>query len=78
MSSYVPAPTPTTYGHPPANNQNQGNGFAVAALVLGIIPTGVIGIIFGILGLVVWLLLNIAFGIVATRWAVGGKGLATP
>jgi hypothetical protein len=49
----VPAPTaPPPYGYPPANNQNQGNGFAVAALVLGIIPTGVLGIIFGILGLI--------------------------
>ena len=48
----MPTPTSTTYGQPPATNQNQGNGFAVAALVLGILPTGVIGIVFGILGLV--------------------------
>ena len=51
MSSYMPAPTTTTYGNS-VNNQSQGNGFAVAALILGILPTGVIGIIFGILGLV--------------------------
>jgi hypothetical protein len=28
----------------------------------------------GIIGLVVWLLLNVAFGILATRWAIRGKG----
>jgi len=56
-------PISTTYGHPPVNNQNRSNGFAVAALVLGILPTGVIGIIFGILGLV-------------RAGKVGGKGRA--
>jgi hypothetical protein len=62
VSNYIPAPTATTYGYS-ANNQNQSNGFAVAALILGILPTGVIGIIFGILGLV-------------RAGKVGGKGRA--
>ena len=29
---------------------------------------------FGLLGMIVWLLLNVAFGILATRWAMRGKG----
>lgn len=29
---------------------------------------------FGVVGLIVWLLLNVAFGILATRWAIKGKG----
>jgi hypothetical protein len=62
VSSYLPAPATTTYNNS-VNNQNQGNGFAVAALILGILPTGVIGIIFGILGLV-------------RASKVGGKGRA--
>jgi hypothetical protein len=29
-------------------------------------------------GLAVWVLLSIAFGIVAARWAIKGKGTGTP
>jgi hypothetical protein len=63
VSSYLPAPIATPPGYPPPANQNQNNGFAVAALVLGIIPTGIVGIVFGILGLV-------------RAGKVGGKGRA--
>ena len=31
---------------------------------------------FGVVGLVVWLLLNVALGMLATRWAIRGKGEA--
>jgi hypothetical protein len=31
---------------------------------------------FGVLGMIVWLALTIAFGIVGTRWAIKGKGEA--
>jgi len=31
---------------------------------------------FGVFGLTVWLLLNVAFGIIATRWAIKGTGTA--
>ena len=30
---------------------------------------------FGFVGLTVWLLLNLGFGVVATRWAIKGKGV---
>jgi len=32
----------------------------------------------GPVGLAVWFLLNVAFAIVATRWAIQGKGTASP
>ncbi len=46
---------------------------AVGACVIGFLAA-VLDRFFGPLGLIVWLLLNVAFGILATRWAVRGKG----
>jgi len=46
---------------------------AVGALLIGFLAA-VLDRFFGPLGLIVWLLLNVAFGILATRWAVRGKG----
>ncbi len=45
----------------------------VGAILIGFLAAPV-DRFFGILGLIVWLLLNIAFGILATRWAIRGKG----
>ena len=46
---------------------------AVGAILIGFLAAP-LDRFFGILGIVVWLLLNIAFGILATRWAKRGKG----
>jgi len=46
---------------------------AVGAILIGFLAAP-LDRFFGILGILVWLLLNIAFGILATRWAVRGKG----
>ena len=46
---------------------------AVGACLVGFLAA-VLDRFFGPLGLIVWLLLNIAFGILATRWAIRGKG----
>jgi len=46
---------------------------AVGACLVGFLAA-VLDRFFGPLGLIVWLLLNVAFGILATRWAVRGKG----
>lgn len=48
---------------------------AVGALLVGFVAAP-IDHFFGVAGMVVWLLLNIAFGIVTTRWAIKGKGEA--
>jgi len=32
----------------------------------------------GMIGLIIWLLFNIALGIIAARWAIKGKGAVTP
>jgi len=32
----------------------------------------------GMIGLIIWLLFNIALGIIAARWAIKGKGTVTP
>jgi len=32
----------------------------------------------GMIGLIIWLLFNIALGIIAARWAIRGKGTVTP
>jgi hypothetical protein len=47
---------------------------AVGAILIGFLAAP-LDRFFGILGIVVWLLLNIAFGILATRWAIRGKGM---
>jgi hypothetical protein len=46
---------------------------AVGALLVGFVAAP-IDHFFGVKGMVIWLLLNIAFGIVATRWAIKGAG----
>ena len=32
----------------------------------------------GMIGLIIWLLFNIALGVIAARWAIKGKGAVTP
>ena len=32
----------------------------------------------GMIGLIIWLLFNIALGVIAARWAIKGKGVVTP
>ncbi len=46
---------------------------AVGAILIGFLAAP-LDRFFGVLGMIVWLLLNIAFGILATRWAIRGKG----
>jgi hypothetical protein len=48
---------------------------AVGAILIGFLAAP-LDRFFGLLGMIVWLLLNIAFGILATRWAIRGKGEA--
>ena len=50
---------------------------AVGALLAGFIGAPIYGLV-GIPGLVVWVLLDIAAGIVATQWATQGKGPVAP
>jgi hypothetical protein len=47
---------------------------AVGAILIGFLAAP-LDRFFGLLGMIVWLLLNIAFGILATRWAITGKGM---
>jgi hypothetical protein len=47
---------------------------AVGAILVGFLAAP-LDRFFGILGMLIWLLLNIAFGILATRWAISGKGM---
>jgi hypothetical protein len=47
---------------------------AVGAIIIGFLAAP-LDRFFGLLGMIVWLLLNIAFGILATRWAIKGKGV---
>ena len=47
---------------------------AVGAIIIGFLAAP-LDRFFGLLGMIVWLLLNIAFGILATRWASKGKGV---
>lgn len=46
---------------------------AVGAILIGFLAAP-INTFLGPRGMIVWVLLNIAFGIVATRWAIKGKG----
>jgi hypothetical protein len=46
---------------------------AVGAILIGFLAAP-LDRFFGVIGMAVWLLLNIAFGILATRWAKTGKG----
>jgi len=47
---------------------------AIGAIIIGFLAAP-LDRFFGLLGMIVWLLLNIAFGILATRWAIRGKGM---
>ena len=46
---------------------------AVGAILIGFLAAP-LDRFFGLIGMIIWLLLNIAFGILATRWAIKGKG----
>jgi len=46
---------------------------AVGAILIGFLAAP-LDRFFGMLGMIVWLLLNVVFGILATRWAMRGKG----
>ncbi len=46
---------------------------AIGAILIGFLAAPIYQFS-GVLGMIVWLLLNIAFGILATRWAIRGKG----
>ena len=48
---------------------------AVGAILIGFLAAP-LDRFFGLLGMIVWLLLNVAFGILATRWAIRGRGEA--
>lgn len=48
---------------------------AVGAVLVGFLAAP-LDRFFGVLGMIVWLLLNIVFGVLATRWAIRGKGEA--
>ena len=50
---------------------------AVGAILIGFL-TAPLDRFFGLLGLIVWLLLSVAVGILATRWAIKGRGVAAP
>jgi hypothetical protein len=46
---------------------------AVGALLIGFLAAPIYKFS-GVWGMIIWLLLNIAFGILATRWAIRGRG----
>ena len=46
---------------------------AVGAILVGFLAAP-LDRFFGVIGMVVWLVLNIIFGIAGTRWAIRGKG----
>lgn len=48
---------------------------AVGAILIGFLAAP-LDRFFGVLGMIVWLGLTIAFGIVGTRWAIKGQGTA--
>jgi hypothetical protein len=48
---------------------------AVGAILIGFLAAP-LDRFFGLIGLIVWLLLNVGFGILATRWAIHGRGEA--
>ena len=49
---------------------------AVGAILVGFLAA-VVERFFGVIGMVVWMLLSIAVGILATRWAIRGRGPVT-
>ena len=50
---------------------------AIGALLIGFLAAPIYKFT-GVLGMIVWVLLNIAFGILATRWAITGTGEEGP
>ena len=50
---------------------------AVGAILIGFLAAP-IERFFGVLGMIVWLLLSIVIGVLATRWANKGKGTVAP
>lgn len=46
---------------------------AVGAILVGFLAAP-LDRFFGIIGMIVWLALNIVFGVAATRWAIRGRG----
>ena len=50
---------------------------AVGAILIGFLAAP-LDRFFGLLGLIVWFLLSIGIGIVATRWAIKGRRVAAP
>jgi hypothetical protein len=50
---------------------------AVGAILIGFLAAP-IDKFFGVVGMSVWLLLNLVLGILATRWAIKGRGVAVP
>ena len=46
---------------------------AIGALLMGFLAAPIYKFS-GVWGMIVWLLLTVAFGILATRWAIRGKG----
>ena len=50
---------------------------AIGALLAGFLGAPIYGLV-GIFGLVIWVLLNVAVGIAATRWATQGGGAVAP
>jgi hypothetical protein len=50
---------------------------AVGAILIGFLAAP-IDKFFGVVGMSVWLVLNLVLGILATRWAIRGRGLAAP
>lgn len=49
---------------------------AVGAILVGFLAAP-LDRFFGIIGMIVWMVLNIAFAIAGTRWAIRGKGVPT-
>ncbi|HEV8509751.1 MAG TPA: hypothetical protein VGQ48_04805 [Gemmatimonadales bacterium] len=50
---------------------------ALGAILIGFLAAP-IERFFGVLGMIVWLLFSVVIGVLATRWANKGKGLAAP
>jgi len=50
---------------------------AVGAILVGFLAAP-LDRFFGLVGMIVWLAANVAFGIAGTRWAIKGKGTGAP
>jgi hypothetical protein len=47
---------------------------AVGAILVGFLAA-LLDRFFGVIGMVLWLIINVVFGILCTRWAIKGKGV---